>query len=487
MAIAATQVWNVQPGTGSDTYGGGFDSGVASPGTDYSQLSTPHVVFDGSTIAAHAAGVTATIIITGYTVSANDVGNTVQITGGSGFTAGFYTITAASVGSVTWTLDRNCTSGAASGMTGNMGGTLNTISKAVSVLIGGNIIYFKGTYTVSATTTLAVSIASGRPTTISGYTTTPGDGGQATWTTSTNSIELISFTQSNGYLIQNIIFSSTAGTPGSALRAVTTGNTTNVAVVNCKFTGCKYAINGDYTVDWAFVNLLVDSCELTTCTSDGIINQSFTVVLNSYIHGNTGIGINCGTAAGGNCSLTVIDSVIKGNAGVAGIQASGGSLQMPVVLRGCALINNTGDGIRMAGSSGLETLSMANCIIDSNGGYGVRYSIGNSYFYWGPNFRNNAYGSGGTANTSGDIGGSPAPSKAGSDITLTGDPFTSRSGNNFTLNNTAGAGAACRAAGYPGALVWGTSNTGYADIGPIQHQDAGGSAGMLYVPTMEGM
>ena len=61
-----------------------------------------------------------------------------------------------------------------------------------------------------------------------------------------------------------------------------------------------------------------------------------------------------------------------------------------------------------------------------------------------------------------------------SDVTLSGDPLNAPGSNDFTLNNTAGEGALCRAAGFPGALLSG--GTGYLDIGALQHQDSGGSS-----------
>jgi len=57
------------------------------------------------------------------------------------------------------------------------------------------------------------------------------------------------------------------------------------------------------------------------------------------------------------------------------------------------------------------------------------------------------------------------------DVTLTGDPFTNAAGNDFSLNNVAGAGAACRNAGFPGALPGLATPLGYADIGVYRHQD----------------
>lgn len=54
-------------------------------------------------------------------------------------------------------------------------------------------------------------------------------------------------------------------------------------------------------------------------------------------------------------------------------------------------------------------------------------------------------------------------------ITLTADPFTNAASEDFTLNNTAGGGASCRAA----SLLFG----GFADVGAVQHEDAGGGGG----------
>lgn len=59
---------------------------------------------------------------------------------------------------------------------------------------------------------------------------------------------------------------------------------------------------------------------------------------------------------------------------------------------------------------------------------------------------------------------------SGPDIDLSGDPFTDAANGDFSLNTTAGAGAACRGAGYPGALLDGV-NVGYTDVGALQHAD----------------
>jgi hypothetical protein len=68
-------------------------------------------------------------------------------------------------------------------------------------------------------------------------------------------------------------------------------------------------------------------------------------------------------------------------------------------------------------------------------------------------------------------------------ITLTADPFTSAAGSDFSLNNNAGGGALCRAAGAIGAFPGISTTTTYQDIGAVQHKDPGG---MLVHPGTAG-
>src|SRR5574343_482749 len=76
--------------------------------------------FNGTTRTATATSATNSVLtLVGRTVAAADKWNSFQITGGTNFTAGWYTITDVNTSANTWTLDRNCTTGsAASAMTG---------------------------------------------------------------------------------------------------------------------------------------------------------------------------------------------------------------------------------------------------------------------------------------------------------------------------------------------------------------------------------
>lgn len=151
--------------TGGDPKNGGgwcpYLPGVgASPGIDRSNTDAPWVTFDGSAITAATAGVSATVTVTGYTVSNDDIGNVFQTDASPGvnFIADFYCIKAVNVGANTWTFTKNCSSGIGVGLKGRMGGAFAHPYKSLAIssvsgtnnpilatpLLGGNRIYVQG-------------------------------------------------------------------------------------------------------------------------------------------------------------------------------------------------------------------------------------------------------------------------------------------------------------------------------------------------------
>jgi hypothetical protein len=68
-------------------------------------------------------------------------------------------------------------------------------------------------------------------------------------------------------------------------------------------------------------------------------------------------------------------------------------------------------------------------------------------------------------------------------IAYTASAFTNAAGGDFSLNNTAGGGAALRGMGAPGPFPGGM--TGYADVGALQSQ-APTAGGLLVNPGMGG-
>jgi hypothetical protein len=451
MALSASIVWEVRPSVGSDSNGGGFDPSVTSPGTDYSQQNSAQ--FSGT--AGTAAG-TAAFTDVGHSFTSADVGNLICIASGSGFTAGWYTIVSVAAG--TATLDRSPGTGTVAHWA--LGGALLTFQNLInnSVMPNGNLVYIKNTGNVVLTnfiSNLGVQCAFGRPSCfgVIGYGTTRGDATQATITTSTNSVSLFGGDTMKCYFT-NIIFSTTAGTP--ALGFTQTGSSfPTLAFTNCKFTGFTQAISAS-----VFTFTMIN-CEVASCTSStGAIslgtNQVAATFNGCYFHGNTGPAVtmtNSGNGFNGTLLFTFCVLYLNGK-GISGQSASNSNTNSAAwVLINCAIVSNTGDGIVMGNSSGTNycPLTLINCVIENNGGYGV--DIGTaaaaSTNSWGPtivNGANNAYRN----NTSGDRNNFPA---LPGDVALTGEPFNNISSGDFTLNSTAGAGAACKAAGFQSTLI----------------------------------
>lgn len=451
MALAATMVWEVRTG-GSNNNGGGFKAGAA--GTDRSQQDAAHVVFDGTTVKMTSSGTTATVTLTGHTGVAADVGNVVNVTGGTNATAGLYEITAAS--STTWTLDRNWCSGAVTNGAGNMGGAFATPQKAFTAMtVAGQSTWIKsGTYTTATGWTFAFTSGGiSDYVVVRGYTSTRGD-------RSTRPILRATAGSFTVVALQASIFLDNLeidGNSQTSIRGVAGGDYNGLfdcVVRNCTNSGI--VLSTSYTK--------IARCEVTGCTTSGAAVNGCTLIEGCYIHDNTVAGIS-------GSPYSVIDCVVANNTGASsdGINLTNNFIAL---VTGNTVHGNGRHGIIVA----YTTMSgpIVNNLITNNGGYGLAFgnspTNSTSFFFQG-NY--NAFRS----NTS----GSRQYVQAGDhDVTLSADPYTDAAGGDFSLNNTAGGGAACRAAGFPGVFPGGTT-TGYRDIGAIQHQDAGGSSGARLV------
>ncbi len=142
MAISASGVWEVRT-TGSDSYGGVFDTGVTGYGTDYTQQNAPILAL--TDVVTTSASATVTSVTGGFTSAM--IGNGFNIAGT------MYVITAvASTTSVT--VDRAVTTGATA-QVGNVGGACASpgyVSGQYTATIG-NIIWIKaGTYNITSAT-----------------------------------------------------------------------------------------------------------------------------------------------------------------------------------------------------------------------------------------------------------------------------------------------------------------------------------------------
>jgi len=329
-------------------------------------------------------------------------------------------------------------------------------------LVGfAHIIYLKGTYTVTAVQAIGVDSSFHNPLLINGYSVARDDGSKATWTTATNSINLIDVGGLTNAIFKNIIFSNTAttkGTGGSAGNGIipTSANASAVLFANCVFDGFTLGFNLDWqNIAYTILNLQLDTCEIKNCVSHGLITTGQCAIAGCYFHNNGGDGFRCGitasSSAGQNGTSAVAFSVFYGNGGngitnESTVGLSSGSQSMLVLLNNC-FVGNTGSGVVSPTDATGSTMAWNN-IFYGNGAYGY-HSLG---FSGAGQYtvcalpRGNAYG----ANTTADRLGFPV---GPSDVSLTADPFTNSSGGDFTLNSTTGGGAACKAAGYQSTII----------------------------------
>ncbi|HEY2253340.1 MAG TPA: right-handed parallel beta-helix repeat-containing protein [Planctomycetaceae bacterium] len=472
MSLSSTAFFEVRPGAGSATNGGGFVPG--SSGTDWSQQNAAQYAL------TNGVATTGNATINTASASADMVGNIVYVAGGTGAITGAWYQILSQVTGTSITLDRSTGLVTGTGVTLNIGGALDLCATAEPLLTAGMTLWIKATGTQTLTNPINLTAggdATSGPITWQGYHTTRGDhdGTRPLITTATNSKDLIRSTAGapiNYRVWDNLNFSSTAGTPGNGITGGSGGGGINFSTIShCKISGCNAGIDGDNSAYFAFGNLNIVNVEVTGC-ADAIVNTSTLKVSGCCIHGNSGYGIKLPSLASTVLECIVRDTVIYANAnGIYSLAAVAIANNQGALLDidHCAIVGNTNDGIQNAAANGrLSVLSLQNSILYGNGGFGV--NITNAAAMIVVN-RNNAYGSNASGNRNNLAAGA-------GDVTLSADPFTAKSSNDFSLNSTAGGGAACKGAGFPGSIP-GLVTAGSADIGALQHADPASAATIL--------
>lgn len=452
--IASTAQHDVRT-TGVDTNSGCFDPSVASPGTDFSQQNAAQVTYSDLVIGATTTQITSAAHAFGST----HVGNCINITGGTGFTAGLYEIV--SVSGVTATLDRSAGTTASIGGTANLGGSLLTITQALVNEQVGNTIWIKsGTYTL--TTTLSPDATRAGTVTFNGYGTTHGDNGtKPLITTATNAIILFTMSSTTGVQTwRNLSLSNTAGTSANGIQQITNHGTQLLMLVdNVLFSGFVDGINGDNSGShWDFNYLKVINSKIINCTDAGIRKTAGTTEVIGSLLNNDGQGISdIGDI------LLLKYSVFSNN--TVGVDARAASY-----IDRCVFYKNTTTGF--LAENVLVFAPMDGNVfyqngkgIDNAGGQAISPSLAGV----------NAFG----ANTTNYTGWSKTGSAT--EIALTADPFTAGATFDFSLNSAAGGGALLKGTNFPGITNF--IGTGVLDVGPLQSagsSSSGGNFGFVY-------
>lgn len=452
MALNAAIVWEVQTG-GSDNNGGGFKAGAS--GVDRSQQTSAQVAIDNSAI---TTSITTSVITftAGYSPSANDVGNVVQMLTGTNVTAGFYEITSVVAGT-SWTVDRNVvTSGTTTDATGKMGGCLATPGKAGAAAVANNGCYIKsGSYTItSASSNIAGGCVSwpassgGAEGFIQGYGSSRNDYGTKPVLTASGISTFTVISLAGGKVrVENLEID---GANLTASKGIANATNTSGWAYCCKVSNCKAG---------AIATFGAVSCEVTGCSTTAAIGCTHAV--GCWAHDNTISGFTNSPTFGSASSFAWCIASNNTGASSDGFSPSGPPNLAQFV--NCAAYANGRDGFRTGNGSSSMAVAV-NCVAVNNSGYGFNLENGGQ----GQHLVNCA----GYNNTSGNV---KTSSLNVSFVALSGSPFTDAASNDFSLNNTSGAGASCRAVGFPGVFPSGLT-TGYLDIGAVQHQDSGGGS-----------
>jgi hypothetical protein len=439
MSLAGTAVFEVRT-TGSDTNAGAFNPARGGGGVDYSQQDAAQ--YSGTNLVIDAASA-AKVTSATHTFVAADLGNHLAITAGSGFTTGIYEIVSVAAGAAT--LDRSAGTQGSTGGPWALGGALASPGMAAGAAVASNTIWVKaGTYPITSNTQ---NVSGGRVTfagksgTATAYTRLLGYGTTRGDTSARPTLLATSGHSLSGYLVQPGINFGTVenliidGASLSGVNGLDGGGAATLTVRRCKIANVG---TGILSV-WGGV----EACELTGWSTFALVTCR--AVLGCYLHDSTGLGTL-------NCNMVVRCLAVN-------ITGAGG-----------AFFWNSETGLivnctAVSCSAGIDTqtaLVAINCLAYGSTGYG--YNIEGAYGV--ALLRNCAGGS----NTSGNYRNATVESF----VALTADPFVNAAGGDYSLNNTAGGGAAAKAAGIPGAFPGLGPTTGYLDLGAVQSAGGGG-------------
>ena len=486
-AITANTQWEVRT-TGASTNGGGFDATIAGAGTDMSvydnrnasgctscQSTTANLSVLNATT---STGTTVTSATASFTSAL--VGNVVYLALGGGscnsgtVTASWRLVTSVT-NSTTMEIDSTPTGSGntCTGVTLNIGGALDLPSRPPYA--PGNTIWVKATANY-ATALSAFSSTAGTETAhvkLYGYNATRGDNGKAVIQIPNNFGTGINITAANidvaNFSIDcNSKTSSTGMTFGAANSTAENlyiygGCSSN----GLNFTGARSVLKNVYVTG-------VTSAATAAIYMNGPSTSSPQLCLGCVAVGNSTIGIHLSNTAS---VRIVLNSIAANNSGATtdGIKDMATTAHT-VVIANTALYGNGQHGLNYTAASGPTGLSFFNNIVYGNTGYGINSGTAD-YSGTKMDIHDNRFYSAGSGERY------QFPIGVG-DATLTADPFTNAAGGDFSLNNVAGGGAACRGVGYPGGLGYGGTN--YSDIGPLQVQlTSGGSGGQKGYGTIQ--
>ena len=463
MAITADAQWWIRT-DGNDLNGAGFDSTIGGYGTNYADQAAAQLTL--TDLATSGAGSTTLTSATGGFTSAM-VGNAIQIVSGTNVTNGYYFVTGyTSSGSVTVDRAPDNGGGGISSGNGKLGGAwaspefvIDTIAATTtpSPLLAGNTVNIRGSGTDNP---------SSPDYTFSNYR-------QPTIGASDNFIKFVGYNgrphiRGDGNLIfhgtlrhwyRNIKFS--AG--GSSFA------TSHNMVSHCHITNCIFDQNGYgghcANVKAAIGNYFYNSGGTANGTESALTCTDYNFPVFGNFINTYGAGIRANTIGSAR------NNIIVGSGTSYGIFVGNNNASWHQQICHNTIINAV-DGILVDGNNQHDSLIdvSGNLIVDCD--VGIKFSAAVTDLNMNGSYHKNGFYNN-TANYQNWSGRS-------GDVILTADPFTDASAGDYSLNTTAGGGAACRGAINPFEFVPIVSPVGYGDIGALQSDPTGAGGGSSY-------
>lgn len=481
MAFTATAVGRIRPG-GSVNNGTFYDGAAYPGGTDYTQQDAAQLTLaDLNSSTNHITSATG-----GFTAAM--VGNAINL----GTT--FYFITARN-SSTDVTVDRTVSPGLAAA-TGSVGGAWGGSSGVNPFYLAdagrathnkpvpGNIIYVYGSgsdapgsadYTFTGTTNAVngyALLANGDTT--NGRVEFVGENGRPRVHGTGCVVQASTMNR-----IANFYFYATSNNSGSNGVIRMTRSIIENCVIN---TNNQSTLAGLSLRGGIAVNNEIWSGTTSPSTSAGSIGIQSPSGTNTGYH-VTIIGNKIHHMGGAGLSLTNPSMADLGNNWIYANIGNGITFTETDTNNGSALYNNvidgnTGDGLNVNNLNSFSTINAICGNIFSNnnrsGKFGINIAAGTlaavekirrflnfNFFYNNTTHRSTNYAAG------------------PDDVDLSADPYTNAAAFDFSLNRTAGGGAAVRAVGFPPVVgsypATGFTRASYPDGGAVQHQDSGGT------------
>lgn len=268
-----------------------------------------------------------------------------------------------------------------------------------------------------------------------------GDSPVITWTEDTY---LFGLPANVKLYVSGVTMNNTTSTNSSASAFRVTGANVNLTVVSC---ACN--CDGAFVHQAASVfHLVAISCDVQGCasTTGGFFfgnDRGYYHIEACSIHNHSGVGI-FDQASSGFGGGSILGNVIR-DCAAGGIRTMGNRNHMSYAIQSNVFHDNTGPGLEIVNTLNLTggPFTVLNNIFTGNSTYGIRIVTptsdegGSLIAYEDFNaFRGNTSGE-----TSGLVQGS-------NDVTLSADPYTAVGSDDYSLNSTAGGGAACADAGF---------------------------------------